>query len=468
MSRALPQRQRLTALAHEIGHLRTMSLIGTPGQIEMRAIKYAVFRIVPLKQLVKAIQIGCWTLYELAEHFDVDERFMRQALHIYGLSIYCTVTQPTEYLSAELEVNMGSARGMGTVIKAGNGWVAQINTPYGRKTNRAKSQREAREWLTQMRREMDKGTYIELSERPLYIWWKEWMDTYKRITTSDSSMRSFEQSINRIKRHAIEIWDCPLSKLTPPMIQRAITAIHNVGMTDRTCAITLTHIRDCLNRAVLDGLLKANPAKNIKPPRTHTAQQKRAMPLNDEEYEKLIAWCTAPLRINNDGSKDLNDLATRPIRDIILFIAQTGVRCGEAMAVRWTDIQGKMVTISKSIDTKGVESQTKTGNTRTVPLTPLVMAMLERRRFIGHEYVFSTRNGTPIGHTNILKHMRSRFGHTVHELRHTYITRAARAGVNPRVLQTITGHKNVSVLLQVYTHVSEEDKTMAMERMIGS
>jgi len=87
VNRTLPKRQRLTALAHEIGHLRTMSLIGTPGQIEMRAIKYAVFRIVPLKRLVKAIQIGHRTIYELAEHFDVDEKFMRQALHIYGLSI---------------------------------------------------------------------------------------------------------------------------------------------------------------------------------------------------------------------------------------------------------------------------------------------------------------------------------------------------------------------------------------------
>ena len=64
---------------------------------------------------------------------------------------------------------MANARGMGSVIKSGNGWVAQINTPYGRKTKRAKSQREAREWLTKMRREMDKGTYIELSDRPLYI-----------------------------------------------------------------------------------------------------------------------------------------------------------------------------------------------------------------------------------------------------------------------------------------------------------
>ena len=58
--------------------------------------------------------------------------------------------------------------------------------------------------------------------------------------------------------------------------------------------------------------------------------------------------------------------------------------------------------------------------------------------------------------------------YTVHELRHPYITRAARAGVNPRVLQTITGHRDIGVLLQVYTYVSEDDKASAAEKITSS
>ena len=173
-----------------------------------------------------------------------------------------------------------------------------------------------------------------------------------------------------------------------------------------------------------------------------------------------------PTRVNKDGTKDLNDLASRGIRDMLLFIAQTGVRCGEALALRWTDIKGKSITINKSIDICGVESRTKTGNSRSVPLTPLVLAMLERRRFAGHEFVFSTRDGHAIGLHNVLRAMRINSGHTIHDLRHTYITRAAKAGVNPRVLQTITGHKQVSVLLQVYTHVTEEDRAEAVDKLL--
>ena len=291
------------------------------------------------------------------------------------------------------------------------------------------------------------------------------METYKRTTTSDASMRSFAQTIARFEKRSKELWECPLSKLVPPIVQRAITDIHDAGMSDRTCQMSLNHLKDCLNRAVLDGLMKRNPALSIKPPVTHTEHPKKAKPLTDEEYDKLIEWCTRPARVNKDGLKDLNDLASRGIRDMLLFIAQTGVRCGEALALRWTDIHGKSITINKSIDILGLESRTKTGNSRSVPLTPLVLAMLERRRFAGHEFVFSTRDGKAISHQNVLRAMRLNMGHTIHDLRHTYITRAARVGVNPRVLQTITGHKQVSVLLQVYTHVSEVDKVEASDKI---
>lgn len=87
--------------------------------------------------------------------------------------------------------------------------------------------------------------------------------------------------------------------------------------------------------------------------------------------------------------------------------------------------------------------------------------MLDRRKFYGGELVFTTSTGAPVSPRNVLRTMRQITPHSVHSLRHTYITRAARKGVNPKVLQTITGHKTLAVILGVYTHVSEDDKTTA-------
>ena len=98
-----------------------------------------------------------------------------------------------------------------------------------------------------------------------------------------------------------------------------------VGLSSPEWRCYRTAISNCLNRAVLDGLMKRNPALSIKPPVTHTEHPKKAKPLTDEEYDKLIEWCTKPARVNKDGSKDLNDLASRGIRDMLLFIDRKSV-----------------------------------------------------------------------------------------------------------------------------------------------
>jgi len=81
---AMPLRKRIATLAHEAGHSKTM-LIGTAGQIECRATKYAVKRVVPHARLLEAYCKGHETIHDLAEYFQVDEKFMRQVLLIYGI-----------------------------------------------------------------------------------------------------------------------------------------------------------------------------------------------------------------------------------------------------------------------------------------------------------------------------------------------------------------------------------------------
>jgi integrase len=81
------------------------------------------------------------------------------------------------------------------------------------------------------------------------------------------------------------------------------------------------------------------------------------------------------------------------------------------------------------------------------------------------EYIFATREGTPVEGNALIHLMKLHSQHSVHDLRHTYCTRAARAGINPKVLQTITGHKKIETLLSIYTHVTENDKMEAVERI---
>ena len=54
---------------------------------------------------------------------------------------------------------------------------------------------------------------------------------------------------------------------------------------------------------------------------------------------------------------------------------------------------------------------------------------------------------------------------TFHDLRHTYATRLFEKGVNPKIVQEILGHSNISITLNTYTHVSEEIKKEVSEKI---
>lgn len=77
-----------THLAHEMGHCLTYSFYNsatyeTRSRMEARANRWAYQTLVPLPELISALSAGILELWELAEYFDVDERFMRAAVDFY-------------------------------------------------------------------------------------------------------------------------------------------------------------------------------------------------------------------------------------------------------------------------------------------------------------------------------------------------------------------------------------------------
>ncbi|MHB1152843.1 MAG: ImmA/IrrE family metallo-endopeptidase [Eubacteriales bacterium] len=79
------------ALAHELGHCATDSFynINTPvltrGKCERRADEWSIKKLVPKNELKKAIREGNTETWQLADCFEVEERFMIRALEYYNL-----------------------------------------------------------------------------------------------------------------------------------------------------------------------------------------------------------------------------------------------------------------------------------------------------------------------------------------------------------------------------------------------
>jgi len=82
--------EKTCVLAEELGHYYTSygdiidTSITANRKQEVKARRWAVKRLAPLKSIIKAFEAGCRSMYEMAEYLGVTEEFLREAFHNYG------------------------------------------------------------------------------------------------------------------------------------------------------------------------------------------------------------------------------------------------------------------------------------------------------------------------------------------------------------------------------------------------
>lgn len=174
----------------------------------------------------------------------------------------------------------------------------------------------------------------------------------------------------------------------------------------------------------------------------------------------------------------------------------TGMRQGELLALLWDDIDfdNKEISINKTVNYVRIDekkkrvkeiSTPKTRNSvRVIPLPERTRDILlthrvrQRERLIrfGKNQepdtpVFSTSVGTYFERQAILKIIKPIYkkagiqGKNFHDLRHTYATRLFELGEQPKTVQMLLGHSNVSTTLNVYTHVLDELKVKSASKI---
>ena len=184
------------------------------------------------------------------------------------------------------------------------------------------------------------------------------------------------------------------------------------------------------------------------------------------------------------------DLRTRLFAPIFLDLA-TGLRRGELLALRWTDIDFETgaLTVNQALE------QTKAGldfkapktkrSRRKIALSPsavetlrthLVNQMKERMALgLGRDaggLVFAQHDGQPISpmsFSQAYRRMVKRAGIkkvTFHSLRHSHATELLRVGVHPKVAQERLGHASIATTLDLYSHIMpgmQEDAALKID-----
>jgi integrase len=156
-------------------------------------------------------------------------------------------------------------------------------------------------------------------------------------------------------------------------------------------------------------------------------------------------------------------------RPLILLLAYTGLRWGEAAALRVgrVDLDKRRIRVVSTLtEVKGIQQEglPKNGKRRTVPLpaslVPVLRPLVDGRG--DDDWLFTTNRNAPlrannwrVREFNAAVHAAglSIMGLTPHKLRHTAASLAIAAGADVKVLQQMLGHADASMTLNVYGHL---------------
>lgn len=210
-----------------------------------------------------------------------------------------------------------------------------------------------------------------------------------------------------------------------------------------------------LGEALKEGLVPSNAARDAGAPKGGRPVDRDALSAKDAER---LAHALDP----SNG---------RQLAALLCLVC--GLRRGEAIALRWGDWDGESVHVERADDGKGSDKPPKTrAGVRSVPAPSWLAPVLDALRGDPSEPMCQDAWGRRLRSNPFSQWWRKYRGGfgvdcTLHELRHTYLTQLARAGVHPRVMMRLAGHDTMSVCMEVYTHVSDDMQRDAVQRAFG-
>ena len=244
----------------------------------------------------------------------------------------------------------------------------------------------------------------------------------------------------------------PLGGITTEDVQRLKSALERKA--PKTINNVLTVLKVTLRKAVAWGVIDSVPCeiRLLRIPRGSAKFYDFA------DYERLLGLA------KTDGW--VTEL-------IVLLGGEAGLRCGEMMALEWTDVDlgRRQLSVARS-DWHGHVTATKGGRVRYVPLTERLRDALKRARHLRSPRVLCDQEGKPLTQKVVQVAvrrvaLRARVKPGVHILRHTFCSHLAMRGAPARAIQELAGHQDLATT-QRYMHVSPAALEAAVRLLDGS
>lgn len=356
----------------------------------------------------------------------------------------------------------GKELGEGIYQQPNGTYCARFVDKFGkRKSKRSKKLQEVRQWITDATY-IDEHSDLEQATNMLVdAWFDYWIDIKKKTVRPNTVRNYSERYYQNIQK---VIGKKLLSEVKPIHCQKIFTNMAEEGYRTSTIYQTRISLFNMFEFAKENDVIINNPCKkSVKSDMGKPSEKKEALSI---DVQKLFLKYA-------EGNSYENQFR---------FILQTGLRTGELVGLKWEDIdfENKTLKVQRtmeyrySVGTWRVgEPKSKSGY-RSIPLTDEAIRILkvqkEKNKKIKvismewSEQIFLCRKGEPVKNSTYDsalfkicdKAEIKRF--SMHVLRHTFATRCIEGGMMPKTLQKILGHSNIGITMNLYVHITEEEK----------
>lgn len=253
--------------------------------------------------------------------------------------------------------------------------------------------------------------------KQLLPWLTEYVETYKRGEVATETYKAMLRNIRLHIQPYVPV-DIVLAEVKPLTIQQLLNSVASV----RTRESVYNLLSGAFRQAVAERLIEYNPMTAVKRVK---AKREKGLALTVEEQSEFLRAIHGSV-----------------LEYYYLFCLYSGCRRNEALAVTWSDIDEE----NKTIHIRGTKTA---GSDRFIPLFDTITFFLRhldkgkklfdfKPDYVSHEFKKYCPN------------------HCLHDLRHTFATRALEAEIPLKVVQVWLGHSEIGTTADIYSDVSRE------------